>query len=492
MTHASAASRGEEVTTSVALWLVLPVTLLVFVWALLSGLDLGFWHDEIWTMVRFVNPGPIAVFNGPYVPNNHMLFSLLAWASTSLGGQTEIVARFWSVVPTLGLVAIGAPWIARRLGWAVTISFVVLVAANPLVIVVARQARGYGLAMLCTALMIGATWESLAPDTPPSRLVSVAIFGALAIFTLPITVLAFLSLASLLYVRYRRHAVITVGAVGAASVIWYWGNLPELLDSVDQRFGEPHPWYGFFSGPFETLMFPVARLLRTEYIDPFRPPADSLSAWTVSALLVLGGLSVLGALRLKRQASSLQSLAVWVPVAATFAVLTVSRLWMLDRFVSFLIAPVTLLVAAGIVEASRLVARTSEARTAAWVAASVGALFLLSLALPTYERLTTTPVEGFKEVAEIISSRSEPILTNSLASFGLDYYLDRDFEILNNNELEAIMCAGASDDRIFINHPQRQSELLDTGCLVDAGYQVTRVDQLIRGDWIDVWVPDDD
>ena len=492
LTVSAGITRREEIGRLAALSLTLPASVAVFLWSLLAGLDLGLWHDEVWSVVRFIDPGPAAVFNGPYVPNNHMLFSLLAWITTSLAADGEIAVRLWSVIPTIGLLAFGTFWTRQRLGWAMAVTFMVLVVANPLVLVVGRQARGYGLAMLCTALMIGAAWEALAPDAPPSRLIPVGVFGALAIFTLPATVLAFLAVTSIVFMRQRVPALVNVGVVGAASVLWYLGNLPELVDNLDQRFGEPLPWHGFLTGSFETLMFPIARLLRSEYIDPFRPPADILSLWTVSALLVLGALAVLGAVRLARAGSVLQSLAVWAPVAFTFTVITASRVWILDRFVIFLIAPMTLLIAAGIVEAARLVTRSSPTRHLAWAIGCLGALGLLYLATPTYERLTTTPIEGFKEVAAIVSRHDGPVLTNSVAYFGLDYYLKGDFEILANDELEAVTCDDPGRNRIVINHPERQQEALDTACLAEAGYEVTRVDQLIRGDWIDVWIPEND
>lgn len=77
-------SSGRSTAQLVAIWSALPIAVLFILWAFLTGLNLSFWHDEAWTIINYVEPGPAAIFAGEYVPNNHMLFSLLAWLTTTL------------------------------------------------------------------------------------------------------------------------------------------------------------------------------------------------------------------------------------------------------------------------------------------------------------------------------------------------------------------------------------------------------------------------
>ena len=53
----------------------------------LADLDKSFWFDEVITARYFVRSGPRGILSGPYVPNNHELFSLLAWATTRTFGE---------------------------------------------------------------------------------------------------------------------------------------------------------------------------------------------------------------------------------------------------------------------------------------------------------------------------------------------------------------------------------------------------------------------
>ena len=483
-------SSSRSTAQLVAIWSALPIAVLFILWAFLTGLNLSFWHDEAWTIINYVEPGPAAIFAGEYVPNNHMLFSLLAWLTTNFGEVTEIAARFWSVVPSLAIVAISFQWIRNRLGLATASAFLVLVAANPLVVLVARQARGYGLAMLMTGLMVGAAWHALSEDSLPRSLIWVGVPAALAIFTLPIAVLPFLALMPLLYARHRRSAIWMMFGVAVSSLAWYLGNLSELLTSIGQRFGEQLPWYGFLTGPFETLLFPTARLVLPGYIDPFRPPADTLSPWMLTSVLVFGAFTILGVRRLTKRATRLQATAVWLPIFATFLVLTVTRVWVMDRFVTLLAIPLIGLVAAGIAEAGRIAVDRFDLQSAGWLIGAFVGLLLLSLTVPTYQRLTSVPVEAFKAAAAVAAQGGGPVLTNSLRITALEYYLAREPEVLDQDSLAAVACASLDKEFVLIDQPLLQTKPLDTACLTEAGYDPVRLPQLIRGDRLDVWIID--
>jgi hypothetical protein len=379
-------------------------------------------------------------------------------------------------------------WLKEQVGMSAATCFAVLLACNPLVSVVARQARGYGLAMALTALMIGAAWQALAPSAPRRSLIWVAIPAALAIFTLPVVVVAFLAIVPLLWVRHRIRALVVLAGVGSVSLAWYAANLRGLLSSVGQQYGEQLQWHGFLTAPFETLLFPITRLAISGFIDPFRPPKDHFNLLTVTSLLVLGALVSLGVKRFAQKGTHLQAMALWLPVLFTFLVLTIGRFWVMDRFVSFLVLPMLALTAAGIAELASLAARFEGTRTAVWIAGIPVAYLMMSLVIPTYERLTSTPIEAFKEAATLIETAHGPVLTNSIAPLGLDYYIDREVLVLDQDGLETQMCSALGSQFVVIDHRLGQDAPLDTGCLELAGYRATPLHQLIRGDLINVWI----
>ena len=57
----------------------------ILLWSRLAGLNNGgFCCDEIATVVNSVRAGPGPILTGPYTPNNHELYSLLGWATSSI------------------------------------------------------------------------------------------------------------------------------------------------------------------------------------------------------------------------------------------------------------------------------------------------------------------------------------------------------------------------------------------------------------------------
>jgi hypothetical protein len=61
-------------------------------WSRFAGLNQSYSSDELMTVRDFVRTGFHEILVGHYIPNNHELFSLLGWATTSLFGESEITA----------------------------------------------------------------------------------------------------------------------------------------------------------------------------------------------------------------------------------------------------------------------------------------------------------------------------------------------------------------------------------------------------------------
>lgn len=469
---------------------VLVVTLLCWVtllWAHLGGLGAGLWHDEIITVEQFVRGGPRAIFAGEYSLNNHMLFSLFGWFSTALTGESEIIFRYWSVVPGLLAVALGTWWASRSGSRAAGLTALVLITSQAMHVAIVRQGRGYGLAALWVLLTLLAAWKALEPDAPRRMLWLVGVPALLAIFTLPVTVLVLISLIPLLWMRDRAGSIRLTLVVGGVSLLWYARHLRGLVAGMGQDFGEALPWHGPITGPLRYLLFPILRLAQPGYDDPIRHHPYPLSAWVV-AWVIFGLLLVsLGIRFWNRRGSTTQALVLVVPVFGSFLALTVSRSGLNERFVSYLVVPMLLLVAGGVAEGASIVsARLRSSRELIWVAGTFCAVLLVGLVVPTYQRLVTTPIEAFKEVAEVIGDDTAPVLTNSLRPEGLHFYVGQ-VSILTNEDLERAMCSSTEQPFYVIDHPYRQRRPLDTSCLSQAGVRPVVFEQLVRGDRIAVW-----
>ncbi len=47
----------------------------------------------------YVGGGPREILAGPYIPNNHQLFSMVGWATDAVIGESPLALRLWSVLP---------------------------------------------------------------------------------------------------------------------------------------------------------------------------------------------------------------------------------------------------------------------------------------------------------------------------------------------------------------------------------------------------------
>jgi hypothetical protein len=151
---------NRRITTTVVLvtsYGLLGSTLLI---SRLAGLDKSYWFDEVITVRYFVRAGPREILTGPYIPNNHELFSLLAWATRWTVGESEIGLRLWSVLPFLAGVALVTVWLHTRLTPLSGVLFLFLATVSPLLLDLSRQARGYGLAFFAMSVLIVGALEA--------------------------------------------------------------------------------------------------------------------------------------------------------------------------------------------------------------------------------------------------------------------------------------------------------------------------------------------
>ena len=142
------------------------VVAIAAVWARWPALGVSLWWDEAYSARQFIPFGPTKIIDPLYyLPNDHILFNLLAWATTAIVGTTEAILRFWSVVPALAAGGVIGWWGWRRHGPVVGVAAALFIVTSPVHLGLSVQARGYGLGFLAAALMlVGAVameWRSI-------------------------------------------------------------------------------------------------------------------------------------------------------------------------------------------------------------------------------------------------------------------------------------------------------------------------------------------
>jgi hypothetical protein len=418
--------------------LALPAVLVVagfmiVLWGLAVPLSQGLRSDEATSLFRYIAGGPGAIW-GIYIPNDHMLFEVLTWALRRVtGDRTEAVVRFWSVLPALGAVGILTWYVWRRLDKWVAAVFIALAAAAPLFLDLGMEGRGYGLAFLASALMlIGA--DRARRTGEPRALAVFALGGSIGIWSLPVFVLAFVATAALLWMAgtSRRAVAIAVGAVGLASLAFYAPVLGQLITSSGQKDGRQLGLTGFIIGPLQDQLQPSVQTL-LHSVNPATANAFAshiTSNWTSSAALLpdlLGAAAALtGILFLSRRGARFLAALTVVPIVVSYLVIEVTRLYVISRFLSFLLLPFLILCAAGIVGAGRAAART---RTLSVIVAVAGAAFCVF----ALER-------GF-QLTRVAGVQQRSVVTNDPAAF-VNYLAPGLMSAESPTQMRSLACSG--------------------------------------------------
>jgi len=448
----------------------------LLVWSRLAFLDGSFWHDESYTVVNYVNEGPVEILAGEYLPNNHALFNLLAWATTNRLGRFEAAYRVWSVLPAIAAVALVAVWAWRRFGRAAGLSVAGLMVFAPVHMDLAPQARGYGIGFLSAAAMLVAA--DRAARTAETR--AFVWFGAAAvvgIWTLPPLALPAVGHGIVLAARpaTRRKAIAAVVATGTASVAFY----APVLTSVLSRSQDDYE-----SGP---MTFP--EMLTSWYYDVARPTVDAAVPDGVSrggVLLALVALALVAALwHLARAGEQLLALNLAVPVAFTFVAYWVARFYYFDRFSSFLLVYVAVAIALG------LASIWDGARAFALLRATLAVVAAVAIVAGTNSVVAQArrlPHENFQLVGELVRrSGIDEVVASTARPAGLEYYVGkRRFTRVQFRGAEQVVCTKAAPF-VYVVHQAFAPRVVDTSCLERRGAAHIRVRQNTRGP-VDVWI----
>jgi hypothetical protein len=448
----------------------------VMIWSRFAAIGESLWHDEIFTVEHYILPGPAASF-GHYGPNDHMLFSVLAWLTVHLPGLSDTGYRLWSVLPFIAAVTIVTVWLHRRAGAAVAFLFAVLSTASTQLMVLSTEARGYGLAFLAMAVMTIAAYEA-STQTTSAWLTLFAAAGVIGCWTLPTFVLPLIGASGVLLSQHplRRRLLRRLAVAFLAVGGWYAIPASALITSRGQQFGVQLPWHAPLTGG------------ATEFAAAFIP-AVSAAAF-IPAVIVFPVL-VLGLSRARRAMPHLSTITV-AQVAFTFLALTAGGSFVEERFLSYLLVPIFIIAALGL--GALLAPRPGRG----WIVTAAYSGSLLVIAVSVFARLSVGHAQMPEEanrgaanaVAAALTHAARPVIFNTEHPQDILYYLHGPAPVLDAPtwKLGRFICSQhlKTTGLIFVQQPFLV-DLVDTSCLARRGATLHVFRQWDRGFRIFVW-----
>jgi len=445
-------------------------------WSRFVGLNRGYSSDELNTVRNYVRAGPHEILVGHYIPNNHELFSLLGWATTSIVGESEVALRLLSVIPFVMGVIVVTWWLHVRLGALSGLLFLFLATASPLLLDITRQARGYGLAFLAMGVLVVAALEA----TRSPRAWTVVAFcsaGVIGTWTLPHFGIAFAATGAVLLAsgELRRWSIgLTVSFLAISA--WYGPHLDDLLESSRQQYGFRIGAAWVVTAPIDQILMPGLRWIDEVLVDP------GLGSLAIVAAL---GLLIISSPLLRSRESAL---ILGAGVVVTVVTLWITRTQVAPRFFSFLLVPLLVLLASGIaaILARSVTIRRAGVRTVIAVT-TLGLVALISA--PYFETVTRLPRESIQQVAASIGTvapPSAPVFAYVPYPRDLEFYLGRPVETPRTPAELRRMCH-VSREVVFVSQPWLLPPVT-VRCTQRNGARHLRFAQYARGEEVNVWL----
>jgi hypothetical protein len=451
--------RGERRLVAIIAPALIALAAAELVWTRLIMLPQGLWGDEAYSVFVYIRGGPDVIWSAArWIPNNHMLFEALTWATNGiLGAHVEATDRLWSVIPAIAAAALMTWWLWRRIDrWEAAI-FAVLATVAPLYFDLGVQARGYGLGFLAAALTLIAA-DRAARSAARSDFLLLGVGGFVGMATLQDFLPQFLGTAAVLFAlcpAVRRRLVITVIGTGAVTLAWYAPVLSKIL-GYNNPYGVPLPWYGFITAPLRDLF--------GQSISSLDPSVSVTAGAIVAGVVLAAGIAELWRRRERRLAALLL-----VPVICTYLTIEVATGY-LPRFVSFVMLDLLALAAIGLGGAGRQVFRSRRLV----LPAAVVLVVCSGLALGRFFHYSTVyaqvPFEAAKTAGQIINGAQEapgPVVTNHALTAFSDYISPHPVRTVGPAALVHMFCAYRGrfvylEQELFGPYP-------DTACLTRRG-----------------------
>lgn len=449
----------------------------VLLWSRLTGLDKGgYCCDEIMTVSEYVGEGPGAILTGAYAPNNHQLFSLLGWATTSVVGESETVLRLGAALPFIAGVLVVTIWLHRRLGALSGLLFLFFATFSPLLLDLSRLARGYGLAFLAMSVLVVAALE--AERSGRGRdVVAFCAAGVVGALTLPHFAVTFLAVGVVLLARPALRSRVGTGLAVSivAVVVWYLPHADDILRSSRQDYGLAISSSWLVTAPLDQTLVPAISLIDDAFVRP-----DFESLVVVLALVVLIAPSPL----LREWPSAL--------ILCSGVVTTVVVFWwaethVVPRFFSFLLVPLLLLLATGI---SSILAQLRRPKLGLHTALALALLTVVALSSAPYlATIPREPREALREAGAAIrqmAPATTPVFGYVPHPNDLVFHLGR--PVVRPRTPAAAQRVCDKPGAAILVMQQWTIEPAVVPCTTRAGVRHYRFEQYARGEAIDVWL----
>lgn len=449
-------------------WWLPTLAVLGAVWMVtrVASLRLSLWWDEAFTAQQYVRGGRATLLDpDAYVANNHVLFSALTWASTRFTGTSEPWLRLWAIGPaTVATVAI-VWWLWHRSGPAVAVLTTALMVTSTLWLAMSTQARGYGLVVLAsTVMLMVVVHEDRDPTWRGEALVAAS--GLVAMATFPPTVALYLAHTGVWLVRRRSarlRLVVITATVGFATALVYLplvDLLFERADRVGSRFADPISWWSPVMAPLQIVggasfgvgsgLGPVSSAGATVAVGS---RTVELGVGSVPGLLALV-VGVVGIVVVLARLDRPLGIHLLAGLGGSIVLLAPAGFHLADRYISFLLPHATLAMAFGL--AAMCGAFASRERPWTPVAVIAVAVGLVAATVPVVWQAATTPLQAFAEASAVI--RAEPDATILVDSYhtGYRWYLD-DLEVERVTEQSALDERLCDPDGVvfFARHPDQ-------------------------------------
>ncbi len=458
--------------SSLAPWAAYVVLGAALLWSRLWDLGHSFWTDEIFMVEHYVRTGPREILAGSDL--SHELLAILAWATTSVAGESEIALRLLSAVPFVVGVALVTAWLHVRIGPLPGVLFLFLATVSPLLLDITRQARGYGLAFLGMAIVVLAALEASRAGRTWA-IVAMCIGGIVGTWTLPQFGIAFLATGAVLLAdrSVRRPTVIGLGLSLAVIAAWYAPHLGEIRSASEIEDGVQigFPWV--VTAPLDQILLPA--LL---WID-----GTALVAGLVWLPLVVLATVVAAASPLIRDPAS--AFIVCSGPVATVGVLWIAQAYVIPRYLSYLVVPLFILVATG---ATTILSRVSSRQAAVRTILCLAVITVLAVRFAVLAPdVVGLPREAHRDAADVIAAqdRTTKVLAYMRNPQDLAFYLERPVEDLEGRDVGAIVCSQRS--AVFYVLQPFALEDAPVHCLEHEGVEYHRFRQYTRGDEMNVW-----
>ena len=447
-------------------------------WSRLSGLGTGgYCCDEIRTVADSVRAGPETIFTGVYTPNNHMLYSLLGWATSAVVGESEVVLRMGAAIPFIVGVVVVTAWLDIRVDALAAVFYLALATFSPLLLDLSRLARGYGLAFLAMSVMIVAALEAVRSG----RGWTVAAFwaaGVVGAWTLPHFAIPFgaVGIALLLRPELRGRCLIGGALSVAAIALWYGPRFDDIRAASSQDYGKPIDAAWLLTAPSDQVLFPAFVSLDETVVNP------SFVTLAVAVALAV----VLGSSPLLHRGASAAILG--AAIASTLLAFWISGTGVVPRFLSFLLVPLLVLMATGCAAVLRRWRKRSTLVQTGIVLVVVAVV--VTMTTPFLASVPRERRDSLREAAAVIREQapsSAPVYAFMPYSTDLAFHLGRSVHQLSRSADPAVVCHSGRTS-VYVAQPWFWPAAPIPGCVTRRGTRQHRFEHYARGGELDLWI----